>query len=397
MDECVRRKLEHQHQLEPRFRAGSREDCADIASCDRFLHNRNRYGRRSDPDRRLVRHEWWSIDHQWHEHLQESRTERRHPHPGGSHGGGSFVNFGLDGGRSLQLGGSSTATTVGGGTDQIDLNATNPNTGVSDAGAGTLTVLSGATFTDQTSTATLNIFATNHGGTDTGLTAAVNNAGTWTKNGGSLTSTISTLFNNTGTVDVETGTLNLTGAVTNTGLLKADGGNLFVAGTIGGGSGEISGSSILEFSGPSNANITFDSGSTGTLKVDGSQGYGGTISGLALGNYVDLTNVQYFGSLYQPQYVANADNTGGTLWVVPSVTSTSGGVAVGYSALLNISGTYSANSFVQSSDGHGGSLITDPPSTSNSLSPAVSNDPTGTWMSEATDAAGPSQSFIVQQ
>ncbi|HLH97803.1 MAG TPA: hypothetical protein VKW08_22050, partial [Xanthobacteraceae bacterium] len=237
----------------------------------------------------------------------------------------------------------------------------------------------------------------NHGGTDTGLTAAVNNAGTWTKNGGSLTSTISTLFNNTGTVDVETGTLNLTGAVTNTGLLKADGGNLFVAGTIGGGSGEISGSSILEFSGPSNANITFDSGSTGTLKVDGSQGYGGTISGLALGNYVDLTNVQYFGSLYQPQYVANADNTGGTLWVVTSVTSTSGGVAVGYSALLNISGTYSANSFVQSSDGHGGSLITDPPSTSNSLSPAVSNDPTGTWMSEATDAAGPSQSFIVQQ
>ena len=60
-------------------------------------------------------------------------------------------NFGLDGGRTLQLGGASTAT----GADEmfsIDLNATNPNSGLSDAGSGTLTIVSGATFNDQTTT-----------------------------------------------------------------------------------------------------------------------------------------------------------------------------------------------------------------------------------------------------
>ena len=40
------------------------------------------------------------------------------------------VNFGLDGGRTLQLGGTSTAMSASnGGTATIDLNATNPNTG----------------------------------------------------------------------------------------------------------------------------------------------------------------------------------------------------------------------------------------------------------------------------
>ena len=207
------------------------------------------------------------------------------------------------------------------------------------------------------------IMASNRGVTDTGATAAVNNAGTFIKSGTSSVTTISTLFNNTGTVDVRSGTLKLAGAVTNTGLLKADGGTLFVAGAVNGGSGEISASSVLEFGAPSNVNITFDPGSTGTLKVDGSVGYGGTISGLALGNYVDLTNVQYFGPTFQPIYVANSTNTGGTLEVVTSVTQVAGGgVEIGYGLLLNLSdptGSYTANSFVESSDGHGGALITD--------------------------------------
>jgi hypothetical protein len=100
-------------------------------------------------------------------------------------------------------------------------------------------------------------------------------------------------------VDVQSGTLKLTGSVNNTGgLLKADGGNLIVAaGTASiGGNVEIIGSSTIQYTGPSTTNVIFDPGSTGTLKVSGTQGYGGTISGLALGNYVDLMNVQYFGA-----------------------------------------------------------------------------------------------------
>ena len=92
---------------------------------------------------------------------------------------------------------------------QINLNSANPNTGVSDPGSGTLTILNGATFNDQTTSASgLTIIATPRGGSDTGATAVVNNAGTFTKSGGATTSTISTLFNNTGTVNVRAGTLN---------------------------------------------------------------------------------------------------------------------------------------------------------------------------------------------
>ena len=130
------------------------------------------------------------------------------------------VNFGLDGGRTLQLGGTSTATSASNGAIvTIDLNATNPNSGLSDAGSGTLTILSGATFNDETTTTTgLFILASPHGSGDTGSTAAVNNAGTFLPRAGSATtSTISTLFNNTSTVDVESGTLNLSGGGTDVG------------------------------------------------------------------------------------------------------------------------------------------------------------------------------------
>ncbi len=130
-------------------------------------------------------------------------------------GGAAFtVVFGLDGGRTLQLGGASTATGAGAA---IDLNNINPNIGLSDAGSGTLTIASGATFNDQTTGSGLTISAPNRGGTDTGVTAAVNNLGTFTKSGAATTSTISTLFNNSGIVNVTSGTLDLSGGGTDVG------------------------------------------------------------------------------------------------------------------------------------------------------------------------------------
>ena len=73
-------------------------------------------------------------------------------------GGAAFssTGFALDGGRTLQLGGASTAS----GTNvQINLNGANPNTGLSDAGSGILTIGNGATFNDQTTSSGLIIFA----------------------------------------------------------------------------------------------------------------------------------------------------------------------------------------------------------------------------------------------
>ena len=106
------------------------------------------------------------------------------------------------------------ASTTIGASVSINLNGANPQTGVSDPGAGSLTIQAGATFDDPT-TGCLNILAINRGSTDLGTSAAVNNAGTWTKGGSATTSTISTPFNNSGTVDVQAGTLVFGGSVTN--------------------------------------------------------------------------------------------------------------------------------------------------------------------------------------
>ena len=131
-------------------------------------------------------------------------------------GGAAFTlsSFGLDGGRTLELGGASTAT---GTFVQINLNDSNPNTGVSEVGSGTLTIAEGATFNDQTTNSGLNIITSNFGAGDNGSTAQVVNEGTFIKSGSATTSTICTAFNNRGIVDVQSGTLNLSGGGTDVG------------------------------------------------------------------------------------------------------------------------------------------------------------------------------------
>src|SRR5262245_39971978 len=93
--------------------------------------------------------------------------------------GFTSTNFGLDAGRTLQLGGTSTAT---GTFVQVNLNANNPNVGgLGDPGSGTLTIANGATFNDQTTNSGLRILATDRGAADNGSTALVVNEGTFIK------------------------------------------------------------------------------------------------------------------------------------------------------------------------------------------------------------------------
>jgi len=111
----------------------------------------------------------------------------------------------------------------------------------------------------------------------------------------------------------------------------------------------LSGSSNAELFGASLAHVSFDSGSTGTLRLDASSQFTGTVAGLALGNYVDLADLAYQGN-NAPVYSSTGTNTG-------SVAVTEGTTTINVALL----GSYMANSFVASSDGHGGTLITDPP------------------------------------
>jgi hypothetical protein len=112
----------------------------------------------------------------------------------------------------------------------------------------------------------------------------------------------------------------------------------------------ITGSTDFELVGASDANVAFGASSAGTFTLDDSQAYTGTVAGLAPGNHIDLADIGY-GASSKLGYTPNNSNTGGTLMV-------SDGVHVANVALL---GQYAASSFVAASDGHGGTLVTDPP------------------------------------
>ena len=141
---------------------------------------------------------------------------------------------------------------------------------------------------------------------------------------------------------------NLSGAGANLGLQV----NTKSTGQAGpsGGNFTISGSTELELFGPSTANPTFAPGDRGTLRLDASSQFNGTVAGLALGNSLDLADIAFGGSTTLG-YTPNGSNSGGTL-------NATDGSHIANIALL---GQYMASSFVTASDGHGGTLITDPP------------------------------------
>jgi HYR domain len=99
------------------------------------------------------------------------------------------------------------------------------------------------------------------------------------------------------------------------------------------------------------ANATFAPGDAGVLWLDNSSRFNSVVAGLAFGNSLDLADIT-FGRDTTLVYAPNGDNTAGTL-------SASDGSHNANIALLS---QYMASSFVMASDGHGGTLITDPPS-----------------------------------
>ena len=122
---------------------------------------------------------------------------------------------------------------------------------------------------------------------------------------------------NTGTIDVTGGTLTIdaTTILNNTGTLETNGGNLIID-TAFAGSLEIKGAAALEL-GSSLANaysqvtVTFEPGATGTVKLDHSEIFSGTIAGLD-DNTIDLVDIAY-GSNPTVSYAGDA--SGGILSV----------------------------------------------------------------------------------
>ncbi|WFU21156.1 Ig-like domain-containing protein [Bradyrhizobium sp. CB1717] len=239
-------------------------------------------------------------------------------------GGAAFSNFfALDGGRVLQLGGSSTAA---GTFVLVDLNGANPITGQNDAGFGTMTIAAGATFDDQTTSSGLSIIASNFGTTDDGSTAAVNNEGTFIKSGSAATSRISAGFNNRGVVEVQSGTLVLSGGGTDVAAIYQGAGTTEFTGGI----------RTLDAASSITGNATF---SGGTTTVNGS--YTGSETTTVSGGTVMFAGAMTTGSLVQ---------TGGLLAGGGTVTASgtsafSGGTQGGTGTILAQGGALLSNFF----------------------------------------------------
>ena len=110
----------------------------------------------------------------------------------------------------------------------------------------------------------------------------------------------------------------------------------------------ISASGDYQILGPSSEGVTFAPGASGTLVLTDSQQYTGQISGLTANDTLDLADIA-FGSNTTVAYSGTSSQ--GTL-------SVSDGAHV---AKISLLGNYLASTFVESSDGSGGTLIVDPP------------------------------------
>jgi len=209
-----------------------------------------------------------------------------------------------------------------------------------------LTIASGATFDDQTASSGLSIITQNLGAADNGSTAVVNNLGTFAKSGSALTSTISTIFNNSGTVEVQTGTLDFSNAVTGTGAYTI---------------GTATNGATLEFdsSVAAGATVTFE-GSTGTLLVLQPSNFStsNVISGISgTGDVLDLRGFS------SGSDIVTATTAGGFNISSGNTTLTVTDLSHSATFQFTLQGDYSGSTWTVTSDGHGGFNIVDPPAT----------------------------------
>ena len=276
-------------------------------------------------------------------------------------------------GQTLELFGTSNTSTgpgsVGDASEALSLATTSSE----------LVIESGATFTDSTGQ------SGNNGFNITG-SGVVDNEGMWDRSGPN-SSTISTTFNNTGTVSVGSGSaLDLTGGGTDAGAtyegagtvefgggtrtfsgnsviesatlinnspIVVDGGTLQITPAVtGSGSFAMSGNAILEFSGVEAQAITLSS--TGnTIDVAQLASFTAAVGGFGASDVLDLNNVAYASSEY-------------AIWTQTSTSGSGSGTLQIYNGpmlegTLNLTGTYGPGNFALTTDsGTGTELIWSP-------------------------------------
>jgi len=244
-------------------------------------------------------------------------------------------------------------------------------TGAGGVRAGTGAVIYNSGIWDAQSDATIsNAF---------GGTSAFNNSGTFKKSAGAGNTAVSIPFNNASTVDVQSGTLNLSGGGTSSGTFTGSGTLQFSSGThdlqaassvnvstvtVSGGtvnlSGSLSGASLTISVGTINVNsvgaanataLVFSSGTLGGTGTIGISGLTTWTGGAMTGAGVTTTNggISFSGSAVKDLTTSRTLNTAGT-----TTWAGIGPIHAGSGAVINNSGTWDCQSDATMSNVFGG-------------------------------------------
>ena len=241
--------------------------------------------------------------------------------------GGNNLSMTIDS-RTLQLQGATSLIGTSGGFFNLN-------------DAAHLVITSSGTVNDQSNGLAIN--------TNTLTTSLINNQGSWTRNyngvigaNSNLTTatTINVAFNNSGTVDVKAGTMVFGGTVTNSGTLHADGGIIKINNAVTDTGNALIDGSTLEYVQGSTEHVTFGSATGGTLKLDNSPLFNGTVAGFRAQETIDLTNISFLNSSQ-----ASYNPTTGTLTVSDSTPA--------HTANIVLQGSYQNSQFTTADDGSG--------------------------------------------
>ncbi|WP_259674445.1 S-layer family protein, partial [Pseudomonas fluorescens] len=242
----------------------------------------------------------------------------------------------LSGGGHVVLSDSAQNVIFGGSADTVLTNADNTISGAGQLGAGQMMLVnSGLILASGVNSLVI----------DTGSSAVTNSGVLQASGSGS-------------------GGLVIESTLVNSGSLWANDGNITVnADASGGGSATISGSAILEFGAASDQHVTFDSGAAGTLKLDVSTAFSGSVSGFTAGDKLDFGDVA-FGANTQITYAANDTGIGGML-------SVSDGAHVAH---LAMNGQYAAAGLQANAEGSGSELAYDAAAANHTMLGGQAND-----------------------
>lgn len=267
---------------------------------------------------------------------------------------GTSGSFSLDGNRVLENAGGGKAI---GTSFSLDLN---PQYHPGNPAAGTFRNDSEVTFDDQTTSGGLSVSASNAG--SNASSPLVDNKGTWKKTGSAATSTISTTFNNSGVLDVQSGTQTLGGPVTQYSGTTLTGGTWIVGNgatlqvTTNGAQNLLTNAGDVSLVGPNSvsARINTLTSNTGAFRLLSNRNFtvagAGTFSNsglLQLGGGIfsattltNTGNVSGYGSLSTANPVANAGGVvtadGGTLALSREISG--GTLAINPLATADLSG-----------------------------------------------------------